>query len=224
MRKIHIFAEGQTEEQFIKKVLWPYVLCKSGNDLNPVIAKTKRMGSDPSHKGGTISYTKFRDQVNKLLGDTSADEVSMMFDYYALPQDFPGCVSPQGNSCYARVEYIETEIAKDINNKKFRPFLMLHEYEAILFTKPDCIVDRFHESGSKGYTAALEELIGVRDAYHSPEEINKNPKTHPSARLRSLFRMYNKVLHGFQIADDIGIAMINRACPHFKTWVRSLCA
>ena len=54
------------------------------------------------------------------------------------------------------------------------------------------------------------------------EEINSKRETCPSARLKALFPSYDKVLHGQQIADKIGIDTIRERCPRFNSWITRL--
>ena len=88
---IYIVCEGQSENQFVKKILSPWILehteyrCK----LMPytVITSTdKRAGR--VYRGGINSYKKVkRDLLNCM---SYGHPVSSMIDFYRLPMDFPG--------------------------------------------------------------------------------------------------------------------------------------
>lgn len=214
MRKVLILAEGQTEEQFIKKVLLKY-FAQKGICLVPIIIKTKEVKTGPNFKGGFNSYRQAKSDLLKLLGDSSADIVTTMLDYYGLPSDFPS-YSVRG-TCYQRVEAAEAAFANDINQNKFIPYLQLHEFEGILFTSPKAIADTMDTSGT-----STNKLQQIRDAFNSPEEINEGAKTHPSKRIEKMFSNYNKSFHGTLISTRIGVNQLIDNCPHFKRWVENL--
>ena len=65
-------------------------------------------------------------------------------------------------------------------------------------------------------------LLAIRNNYHSPEEINDGPTTHPAARLLALLPSYHKTLHGPLIARRIGLDNIRGACAHFDEWLTKL--
>ena len=95
---IYIVREGQSENQFVKKILSPWILehteyrCK----LMPytVITSTdKRAGR--VYRGGINSYKKVkRDLLNCM---SYGHPVSSMIDFYRLPMDdFPGQEEARG--------------------------------------------------------------------------------------------------------------------------------
>lgn len=57
-----------------------------------------------------------------------------MFDFYALPDDFP-CFkkSSHYSDIRERISFIETEFAKDMGFDAFIPYIQLHEFESLLF-------------------------------------------------------------------------------------------
>ena len=57
-----------------------------------------------------------------------------MFDFYALPDDFP-CFkkSSHYSDIRERISFIETEFAKDMGFDDFIPYIQLHEFESLLF-------------------------------------------------------------------------------------------
>ena len=62
----------------------------------------------------------------------------------------------------------------------------------------------------------------VRDKVETPEHINNNPHTAPSKRILQIHPQYNKVLDGYNIANNIGLQAIRQECKHFDSWVRQL--
>ena len=65
-------------------------------------------------------------------------------------------------------------------------------------------------------------LMNVIQQYPNPEDINNHPDTAPSVRLKKLISGYNKVLHGIDIINTVGMAELLEKCPRFKTWIESM--
>lgn len=218
--KVFVLVEGQTEEAFVKQVLGPAL---PGLWLVPSIVKTKVAGACP-HKGGTVTYAEFRRQLNLLLRDPSATLVTTMFDYVDLEADFPGRAGVKGATAKDRVSSVERAIAADVNHPRFRPYLSLHEFEAMLFVQPATIAEVVQEP------RILTGLQAVRDLYPAtPEDINESVATSPSARIETLCEeeagsraLFSKRAHGPVIAGRIGLAAIRTQCPHFDAWVAGL--
>lgn len=214
MTRVLVLVEGQTEETFVKEVLAPY-LAPRNVYLQYTILKTRREVDRPDFRGGVVSYHQLRGDVLRLLNDTGAAAVTTMLDYYGLPRDFPGRATLPASAGYTRVAHLEAAFAADIGNRRFIPFLTLHEFEALMFSDPDTVADEF--------PAVRAELHAIRDAFGSPEEINDDPDTAPSKRLNELLGdAYQKTLHGPLITMTIGIEMIRRECRHFNEWVERL--
>ena len=216
MVKVLIYVEGQTEERFINDIIVPH-LAGFGIVIIPKIATTKVVKSGPNFKGGIGKYTKTKKEMQNLLGDSSADMVTTMLDYYGLPIDYPGRNIPVGTTSYSRVQHVEQEIASDINNSRFLPYLTLHDFEGLLFTSPQAMADTLI-----GGTNLLEPFTKIKDLFNTPEEINDNPNTAPNKRIQKLYPNYQKVLHGSVIAANIGLDNIRSACPHFTEWLTKL--
>jgi hypothetical protein len=217
MKLIYILCEGETEEKFVKVVLQPRFWAHDKH-LQPVILHTKRDRSGTKVKGGVSSYEKIRRELQNLLRDSRAECVTTFLDYYGLPEDFPGkaeMAHRKFKNPYERVTYLEEKFAEDIDDRRFLPYIMLHEFEAVLF------ID----------LAELEKVVGVSpdsralgdwQSFSSPEEINDGKDTHPSARLEKAYRGYRKVLHGSQAAMQIGLERIREKCLHLDEWIRKL--
>ena len=75
MIRINVFVEGQTEETFVRELLYGYFQEKN-IFLNPILVKTSSVS-----KGGVVSYAKIKPQLNKkcledilmLVGDFVED-------------------------------------------------------------------------------------------------------------------------------------------------------
>lgn len=214
MKTIYVLTEGQSEEQFIKRAVYPHLLAR-GAYIIPVIVKTKIVKDGPNHKGGVTSYQKVKNDLSALLKSSNATSITTMIDYYKLPSDFPDF--EKTNDCYTNVANAEAAFKNDINNIKFIPYIQLHEFEALLFTSPEAIVKSM---GNVPNT--LIKLKSMLNEVNSPEEINNGEETHPSKRLQKIYGNYNKPFYGNLIASRIGIEKILEKCPHFNGWINTL--
>ena len=215
MRRVHVLAEGQTEETFLRDVLTQH-LARFDVFLTPIVVSTKRVKSGLKFKGGVTNYRKLKSELQNLLGDRSVAAVTTMIDYYGLPRDFPGFETrPQAASCYHRVAHMEQALETDLQDSRFLPYLSLHEFEALLLTSPSEVDAAFSES-------VADRLATMVAPVESPEEINDGPGTHPAARIKRLLPTYRKPLHGPMIASRIGLETMRRECPHFDGWVTRL--
>lgn len=214
MKKVHILVEGQTEEAFVKWVLSPCF--ENSLYCIPIIIKTKRVKSGPDFKGGITSYQKVKNDLFRLLNDTSAIMVTTMIDYYGFALKVPYKDLIKGKNCFERVVCLENLFQRDINNRKFAPYLQLHEFESLVFVSPEEIIKALGDGKKE------KEILKIKKKFNSTEEINDNPNTIPSERLRNIFPSYDKVLHGSMITRRIGLDTIRKECPHFNQWIEKL--
>ena len=97
---------------------------------------------------------------------------------------------------------------------RLKPYLQVHEFETLLFSRPEYIVQVL-----RGTDTDNLNLQRARQAFSSVEEINDGSATSPSHRIRALFPHYDKVLHGPQIVKRVGLQIIRESCPHFNAWL-----
>ncbi len=114
-----------------------------------------------------------------------------------------------------RVAEMENAMKLDIDDRRFFPYIQLHEFEALLF------------SSDKGFKAYFEEkealaLAQIVESYVNPEDINSSPEGAPSKRIIRIVPDYDKVMYGNIIALEIGMKTILKKCPRFRRWVISL--
>lgn len=226
IKRVHILVEGDTEEKFVKEILAPH-LWLFDLWVTATLASTKRVKERSQiergkpgrlFKGGVTRYSKLRFDILQLMADPKAAAITTMIDFYGLPDDFPQpeSLSPRSN-CYDRVAAYEQALARDIGAERYRfiPFLTLHEFEAWLFSDIKAIASAFPGQ-------PVSELETIIAQFDSPEEINEGRTTHPSARLITHLRGYNKANHGPLIAKRIGLDTIRKQCPHFDQWLKRL--
>lgn len=215
-KKVLVLVEGQTEEGFVKRVLGPYLSTKQ-IFLIPTIIKTKREVRGPDHKGGVNSYEQVKKDLRPLFNDSSANIVTTMIDYYALPSDFPGYDQRPNGTCFQRIEFMEIQFSTDINQTKFLPYLQLHEFEALVFASEDKLSTAFLNKNRE-----IQQVSAVNKTFASPEVINENPNSAPSKRLKSIFPEYQKTFHSQLILSQARIDDLRAKCSHFNSWLTKL--
>ena len=211
MSRVLVFVEGQTEETFVRDLLVPY-FSRQGIYLTPILAQTS-----PGHKGGVVSYGKVKHQLTRLCRQDQGAYVTTMMDYYGLPNDFPGLAGRVADA-HEQVMRLELALQQDIDAPNFIPNLMLHEFEALLFSAPEKIAEWLDDQ------ALLAPMAAIRGAFATPEHINNSPQTAPSKRILALVPHYKKTVDGPLIAEDIGLDAIRAQCPHFNNWIERLLA
>lgn len=176
------------------------------------ILVTKFVATGPRHKGGVSSWEKIERDLRNLLRDSGAAGITTLLDYYQLPSNTPGMSDRPNGQPSARVQHVEQAIATKVNDRRLRPYLMLHEFEAMLFTD---ITKWEHHFDDVSGIAALKRDVGTTP----PEAINETPHGAPSKRLTTHLQDYSKVLHGPLATKDIGLEAIREVCPHFADWL-----
>ncbi|HEX7181841.1 MAG TPA: DUF4276 family protein, partial [Thermoanaerobaculia bacterium] len=107
-------------------------------------------------------------------------------------------------------------MGKGFDSRRFLPYVMMHEFEALLFS--DC--ERFAQG--IGRPALAPQFQQIRNAFETPEEIDDSPITAPSKRVQALVPGYEKPLMGTLAVLEIGLEAIRAQCPHFRNWLERL--
>jgi hypothetical protein len=132
----------------------------------------------------------------RFLKQEKAPDVffTTMIDLYAIHPDFPGLAESEsiGQDPLQRVEFLEQRFAEDIGDRRFIPYIQLHEYEAYLFSDPTCF-----EYLDAGRTKEIEALQAIASQYQTPELINDGQQTAPSKRIIAQFPDYGKAKSAF---------------------------
>ncbi|MEQ8468224.1 DUF4276 family protein [Coleofasciculus sp. E1-EBD-02] len=220
MIRLHIVAEGQTEEEFVKSVLTEHLgILNISTDVHCITSKrTKKK----VYRGGAVSYGKIKKDIMLWLKQDRNQEArfTTMLDLYALPNDFPNFAESQNKSDpYQKVEQLEAAFGNDINDPRFIPYIQLHEFEALILSDPQKLTERFPD-----YQVNIHKLLAVCEKFTSPELINNGSTTAPSKRLNKFIPGYEdaKVSVAPLIAKKIGLPTIRQKCPHFNAWISQL--
>jgi Domain of unknown function (DUF4276) len=216
--RLLIHVEGQTEETFVNEVLRPHLF-----SLGFSVVGARLLGNSRTRlkRGGIKSWDVVKQDIHRHLADDRQAYATTMVDYYALPNSWPGRATARLVGHHLRASTIEDAISLDFNNfsefgQRFVPHIVMHEFEALLFS--DC----------DGFAAGLchpgirDRLQAIRDAFESPEHINDSPITAPSKRILSLMPGYEKTLFGPIAALEIGLAKMRAECPNLDKWLKRI--
>ena len=111
---------------------------------------------------------------------------------------------------------VAAAIGANFDRRRFIPFVVMHEFEALLFS--DCAAF----ARGVGRPTLARSFQAIRDQFDNPEAINDSPITAPSKRVEQLIPGYQKPLFGNVAALEIGLNKIRDACPHFGSWLQKL--
>lgn len=215
MRGLYILGEGQTEEQFVNEILRPYFTANEIYDVRCILMETS-----PGHKGGDVSYQRYKLNAEKLLKHERDIIVTSLIDFFKLRTDFPSyqeAIQTYPNDKVQRITFLENSIAKNICHPRFIPYIQLHEFEGLLFSSTDGF-DFLPEIPSSN----LAELKQAVAEYDNPELLNDGETTAPSKRLENLVPGYQKNFHGPLLAEVISLNTILSKCERFKSWLDKL--
>jgi len=209
MVQVLAIVEGDTEEQFVSKVLGP-ALNGEAFHITPI------------NWHGIKKYGRAKRELVQYV-KTGPHIITTMFDYYGLPLDWPGRSEARSKAHGENVTHVERELLADIAGddfalqRKFIPYIQYHEFETLLFCAPTVVARRIGDEAKAG------RLQAVVDEFHGDvERINDDPATHPSARLAKIFPGYQKPLHGRMAVEAMGFSVLRDGCPHFGGWLLKL--
>lgn len=217
MTRVHVICEGQTEEMFVNEVL-------AGSFLHRQIYLVPALVGKPGHKGGNVSFQRLLADVrNRLLGERQA-WCTTFFDFYGLPESFPGKVEARAKITLDQkadclLETMSAELVSKLGGeamRRFIPYVQMYEFEGLLFSNPQ------HLATAIGQPGLGTDFQRIRDDFDTPESINDSPITAPSKRISSLYRGYEKPLHGSLAAMEIGLTEIRAQCARFDAWLRQI--
>ena len=220
MKRIFIVVEGETEERFLRQLVYSHFISRGIHIEGQQWITNRKL----STKGGGNNFDKIENHVKNLVSRYKTDSsvfISTMIDLYAFPK--------QGNTIYdndvkrvvngkQKAQLLQIKFAERISYRNFIPYVQLHEFETLLLTKPDALMNFFTDK-----LGAIEniknEIIGML-----PEEINDTPQGAPSKRIIKHLPAYEKqkTTAGVTTAEKIGLPFLRDHCPHFNEWITAL--
>lgn len=200
--RLNVVVEGQTEQRFIENVLADYL------GYRQIVATARAVETSRGYKGGLTSYQKAKNDIQRWLKEDKNSDVyfATMFDLYGLPTDFPGYHEAQRYPPYKRTEILEQKLSEDIGDRRFIPYIQLHEFEALIFSAPEMLTNEY-----LGYETQIQQLCQIVAA-QNPELINDSPITAPSKRIQSVIPEYRKAVGGINVASAIGVEKMRQRC------------
>ena len=219
MPRLLVHVEGQTEETFVNAALAPH-LCRVG--YTKVSARLVGNARRRSRRGGIRPWESVRKDILNHLREDPAALATTMVDYYGLPRTWPGREQAgRRATLQERAAAVEQAVLEDLSEgaghpPRFVPYVVMHEFEGLLFSDPD----RFAQS--LGKPGLAPEFQAIRGSFEIPEDINDSPETAPSKRILGLYPGYQKPLMGVIAMERIGLDAVRGACPLFDRWVGAL--
>ena len=208
MVRVAISVEGQSEDEFCKQILAPYLLSK-GVHLTPIIVTTSRERCGVKHKGGCINLSRVESELKKLL--PSFDFVTTFYDLYG----FDGVNDITANELEKKIQELFP------NNAKLIPYIQKYEFETLLFSEPSYYADYFDNP-----QATLDIKKIIKNCGGNIEDINNSKETAPSKRIANFFDKYDesfeKVFHGYSIIEEIGLEKVLEKAPRFRAWMKKI--
>ena len=143
MTRLLVHVEGQTEEDFVNQVLAPY-LCARG--FSKVGARLMGNSRQRYQRGGVGAWTSARTDITNHLNEDQGCIVTTMVDYYGMPHTgsraWPGRSEANELAFPYNAKTLEKALATDVceqmgqdfNPERFVPYVMMHEFEAMLFS------------------------------------------------------------------------------------------
>lgn len=225
MTRLLIHVEGETEETFVNEVLSPHLYAVGYTKVGARLLGNARQRD---RRGGVRAWSSVRKDILNHLKEDNECLATTMVDYYGLPQSgeraWPGRFAAATHAFARKAATVQGALAEDINaemgddfdQNRFVPYVMMHEFEALLFADP--------ASAAQGMNKPTlgPKLQAIRDQFNSPEEINDSPATAPSKRIMQLIPDYNKPLLGVLGVLEIGLDTIRQECPLFHRWLERL--
>jgi len=216
MRRLILVVEGQTEEAFVNQLLAP-ALAEHALYATATRITTSR-NAHHVYKGGFVNFAHVERDISLLLKSDSRRYVGTMVDLYRLPNTVPGyATASEKPDPYAKISTLEAEWFNHFGSSRFVPLIQLHEFEALLFSDANGAVQ---STGFAGLGIAMSAALA--EAQDNPELVNQTPTGAPSKRIAAAYPAYQKVVHGIQIAQHIGLPAMLQRCTHFSQWYARL--
>lgn len=168
MVEVIIFAEGVTEEKFIKKLVAPA--------LRPlqIFMRPQMLNTSQNARGGAVTFDRLKFNARNTLRQHPTAVLGTFLDLYALATDFPAIQEARRLSdVYRRVACLEAALSETIvayvecRPERFLPHIQPYEFEGLLFSDVDAL-----SAIEPTWSKSLAALTKVRAGFESPEHIN----------------------------------------------------
>ncbi len=218
MKHLYIIVEGETELEFVNRILKPYFISKGLNTHIQGLMITMKGGGH-----GVNNIEHFKKTIKPLLYNENEPIITTMIDHYGINSEkklpnYTNCIKEL--DIEKRIFCMEQSLTNAVNSIKeyrfFIPNIVRHEMETLLFANPE-----------KGFELEKKEIrneiIAICAEIPNIEDINCTPQGAPSKRLIKIYnnnnQKYNKASLGVDIAELAGIDSILQKSPRFKSWI-----
>src|ERR1700731_3845669 len=158
MARVRVIVEGQTEEQF---VLGPVreSLAAHGVYLEPTLIGVN------GGRGGRVTFERVRNDVVRTLKQDRTVFCTTLIDFYGLGRGFPAIPPDRSRTPHDRVMFLEralyddvvSEVAELQPDRRFIPYIQLHEFEALLFSDPATLAAGMFRPELEGRLQAIRD-------------------------------------------------------------------
>ena len=207
---VMVLVEGETERSFINEVL-------------AVELGKKMVFLDALSIDGDVKFERVQHRIGDFLKQRPDIYVTTFFDYYGVKK-WPGVDRVPQNAAPGEIARIVNEATRKRvqqlfpelwTEKRFIPYMAIHEFEALLFSDSDILALELD--------IQRNEIDSIVFESGGPEAINNDPHTAPSKRLIQLTDdQFSKTTQGIIIAEAIGIPKMRAKCPVFNGWLEQL--
>lgn len=219
MLEVVVFAEGQTEEQFLKRVVAPSLRAQQ------IFLKPQTLNTSQDAKGGAVTFDRLKFNARNTLRQKPDAILTTFLDLYGLDTTFPDFTEAvKLADVYARTTRLESALHQAIAEhvgcrpERFIPHIQPYEFEGLLFSDVDALA--LTEPSWKNQLPKLQAVIAE---FETPEHINNSYETKPSKRLEdTLAPKYKKTRHGPLAAEKITLSKMEQECAHFRAWMTKL--
>ena len=221
MNELVVIVEGETEQTFVRDQLAAHLA------LQNTIAWAVLPGRH-RNRGGVKKWEAARQDIIRTLKE--GRYCSTMFDYYAMPGDWPGRADSVGKPWHERASAVEVKIHEDItaamggsfNPKFFVPYVQLHEFEALAFADVGVLASVLAPLGRYSSEWLQLQFMAILSQAGHPEAVNDGYETCPSRRISGVVPAYKKRAQGPIVTSRIGIKALRVQCTHFGQWLNRL--
>ena len=151
MKRLIIICEGQTEIEFCKDVLSPFLIKKDIFIQTPLVKKSG---------GGIVPWTSLKKQIENHLLEQNV-YVTTFIDYYGIPDNFNFPKWSESKIIVnksERMDLLENGMHLDLkSNPRFIPYIQLHEFESLLFNN----IEVFDQHITQSEFKTREDLINI---------------------------------------------------------------
>ncbi|CDL84357.1 DUF4276 family protein [Xenorhabdus cabanillasii] len=212
--EVMAIVEGKTEQIFIEKILQPYLAEK-------MIFISATQVSKPGQKGGDVRFSRVKKDIEMHLKQRPDTYVTTFIDYYGT-NEWPGLETLNRQWEPKKIaEHLHRSTQNEIHkflptqraNKRFIPYIVMHEFEALLFSDKEILANELN--------IHVQDVEQVLRECGEPESINNSPQTAPSKRLEkwAASGAFGKTTTGIAIAEKIGIPKMREKCLLFHEWL-----